>query len=74
MVTPHKIEAMAGRKISKVVIGPSSYHGVMISNQGTAFSFGTLPLPSPLPPANPTHFGRLLASTRYVLPALPHGL
>jgi alpha-tubulin suppressor-like RCC1 family protein len=40
MVTPHKIEAMAGRKISKVVIGPSSYHGVMISNQGTVFSFG----------------------------------
>lgn len=39
-VTPHKVAAMRGRWITKVVMGPTALHGVILTKQGTAFSFG----------------------------------
>jgi len=40
IVTPSKIAAMAGRKVSKVVSGPGALHFMMITKQGSVFSFG----------------------------------
>eukprot|EP00035_Acanthoeca_spectabilis_P020845 m.434863 g.434863 ORF g.434863 m.434863 type:complete len:581 (-) comp17780_c0_seq1:1385-3127(-) len=38
--TPHTFAAMAGRQVSKVVMGPVALHGVLITKQGSAFTFG----------------------------------
>lgn len=40
LVTPHKFAAMAGRQVTKVVMGPSSLSGFLITKQGSAFAFG----------------------------------
>eukprot|EP00041_Stephanoeca_diplocostata_P030608 m.932265 g.932265 ORF g.932265 m.932265 type:complete len:585 (-) comp23787_c1_seq12:1873-3627(-) len=40
LVTPHKFAAMAGRQVTRVVMGPSALSGFLITKQGSAFAFG----------------------------------